>query len=161
MVAVGKVRAARDGSAQSGAPLARAAPPARGAPRETRRADPGCGDEPLRVELDLDAGALPRVAVWLRFAARLALELCLCRPQRGAAPRARPQLLRQLIAARLPIELILAAVCLRRLGEDRAGDLRVAAIGLARGARRDLRAIDRDHPDRQPAPPACRARARP
>src|SRR5215207_1895418 len=113
------------------------------------------GDEPLRVELDLHAGALPLVAVWLRCAARLALELRLCLPQRGAAPLARPQPLRQLIAARLPKELILAAVCLRRLLEDLAGDLPVAAIGLARGVRRDLRAIDRDHPDRHPPrPPA-------
>jgi hypothetical protein len=105
------------------------------------------GHEPLRVELDLHAGGPGLACVWLRFA-RLALEFCLCLPQRGAAPRARPQLLRQLIAARLPIELILAAVRLRRLGEDLASDLLAAAIGLARGVRRGLRAIDRDHPNR-------------
>src|SRR5687768_6094074 len=97
------------------------------------------GHEPLRDELDLHAG--PRlVGVW----PRLALEFCLCLPQRGAAPRARPQLLRQLIATRLAIKLILAAIRLRRLGPDLARDLLVAAIGLARGVRRNLRAFDRD-----------------
>src|SRR5215216_1763882 len=85
------------------------------------------GHEPLRVELDLHAGTLRLVAVWLRFAARLALELCLCLPQRGAPTLARPQLLRQLVAARLPIELVLAAVRPRCLGEDLARDLLVAS----------------------------------
>jgi hypothetical protein len=71
------------------------------------------------------------------------------------APRARAQPLGQLIAPRLAVELVLAAVHLRRLGQDLARDLLIAAIGSPRGVRGDLRPVDRHNPDPdQPRPPA-------
>jgi hypothetical protein len=77
----------------------------------------------------------------------LAFELFLCLTQRRAPPLARPKPLGQLIAARLTVELVLAAVRLGGLGQDLARDLLIAAVGSAGGVRLDLRAIDRDHPD--------------
>jgi hypothetical protein len=53
-------------------------------------------------------------------------------------------MVRQLIAARIPVELVLAPVCLTRLREDLSGDLLVAAVRVDRRVRRDLRAVDRD-----------------
>src|ERR671924_474897 len=63
-------------------------------------------------------------------------------------------MLRQLIAARLAVELVLAPVRLRRLGQDLARDLLIAAICSASGVRGDLRPVDRDNPD--PDQPALR-----
>jgi hypothetical protein len=62
---------------------------------------------------------LSRAALWL---GRLFIELAPGRAQRGATALARAQLLRQLITARLPVELILAAVGVRGLFEDLACD---------------------------------------
>jgi hypothetical protein len=122
----------------------------------------GAGDEPLGIELDLRAGSARVLGVRARrLALSLTFELFLCLPQRGAPALARPKPLRQLIAARLAVELVLAAVDLRRLGQDLARDLLVAEVGRARGVRSDLRAVDRHHPDRhQPGPPAQPQHAR-
>ena len=116
----------------------------------------GAGDKPRRVELDLHSlGRLGRRLRRVVLPRTLALELFLCLAQRGAPPRARPQPLGQLIAARLAVELVLAAVRLRRLGQDLARDLLIAAVGSPGGVRGDLRPIDRDHPDPdQPRLPA-------
>jgi hypothetical protein len=107
----------------------------------------GAGDKPRRVKLDRHS--LGRLGLRLRVALGrpLALELFLGFAQRRAPPRARPQLLRQLIAASLAIKLVLATVRLSRLGQYLARDLPVAAIGGARRVRVDLRPVDRDKPD--------------
>jgi hypothetical protein len=117
----------------------------------------GAGNKPRRVELDLHS--LGRLGLRLRVMLRspLPLERCLGLAQRRAPPLARPQPLGQLIAARLPVEFVLPAVRLRRLGQNLASDLLIAAIGGARGVRLDRRAIDRDHADPdQPRLPAKR-----
>ena len=61
------------------------------------------------------------------------------------------QLGRQLIATSIIIALVLLAIDRFSLGEDLAGDLLIVTVGMTRGVRMDLRAVDRDHPDlRQP-----------
>jgi hypothetical protein len=107
----------------------------------------GAGNKPRRVELDRHS--LGRLDLRLRVVLRrpLALELFPCLAQRRAPASARAQPLRQFIAARLAIKLVLAAVRLRRLGQDLARDLLIAAVGRARGVRGDLRPVDRDNPD--------------
>ena len=61
------------------------------------------------------------------------------------------QLGRQLIATSIAIALVLLAIDRVGLSEDLAGDLLIVTIGVTRGVRMDLRAVDRDHPDlRQP-----------
>jgi hypothetical protein len=115
----------------------------------------GAGDKALGVELRRHAFGRLRPRLRGALSRTLALEFLPCLAQCGAPARARAQLLGQLIAARLAIQLILAAVRLRRLGQDLARDPLIAAIGGARGVRVDLRAVDRDHPDpHQPRPPA-------
>jgi hypothetical protein len=71
----------------------------------------GAGHEALGIELDFNAGAVRVPTVRLRRLT-LALELFLGLAQRGPPARARPQPLRQLVAARLAIELVLAPVYL-------------------------------------------------
>jgi hypothetical protein len=72
-----------------------------------------------------------------------------CVTQHDAPPRAHRQPLPQLMAARISIELVLAAVRLRRPRQDLARDLLIAAVGLARGVRLTLRSIDCDDDDEQ------------
>jgi hypothetical protein len=59
----------------------------------------------------------------------------------------RGQLLGQLIAALLAIELVLLAVDGIGLGEDLLGDLLIVTVAVMRSVRVNLRAVDRDHPD--------------
>jgi hypothetical protein len=59
------------------------------------------------------------------------------------------QLGRQLVAARLAIELVLSGVGGDLLLDDRLGDLLVVQRAVAVGVGRHLGAIDRDHPDRR------------
>jgi hypothetical protein len=110
--------------------------------------------EALPIELDRRGlGLLASRTLWRLRRRALLLELALCLTQGLAPARRRAQVLGQLIAAGLAIELVLAAVGLRRLLEELAGDLRVAAIGVERRVRRDLRRVDRDDPDRRQARP--------
>jgi hypothetical protein len=114
----------------------------------------GAGTKPRRVELDRHTLRRLRPRLPVVPARPLALELLLGLAQRGAPPRPRPKMLRQLIAARLAVELVLAPIRLRRPGQDLARDLLIAAIGSPRGVRGDLRPVDRDSPD--PDQPALR-----
>ena len=70
---------------------------------------------------------------------------CLAQPLPPAG--AGPQLFGQLLAARLPVELILCLVGRPRLGEDLAGDPLVGEVRLAACVRIQLGAVDRHHPD--------------
>src|SRR5919108_277403 len=65
----------------------------------------------------------------------------------------RPQLLRQLIAAGLAVELVLSLVGRPGLGQNLARDLVELAVDLGAGVTRDPGAIDRHHPRlHQPGP---------
>ena len=61
-------------------------------------------------------------------------------------PLARAQRLRQLIATRVAVELILGLINRLGLGEDLARDLPKVAIRTAAGVRRQPRPVDRDDP---------------
>jgi hypothetical protein len=112
-------------------------------------------DQPLPAKIKRDKG--PCIRSVLIVAPRLTRgsELALGLPQRRAPPLTRAQLLGQLVAARLPVELVLRLIDPPRLLQHLARDLLIAAIGIARRARRDLGAVDRDHPNpNQPGRPA-------
>ena len=110
--------------------------------------------EALPIELDRRAlGLLASRALGRLPCGAVALELALCLAQGLAPALRRAQVLGQLVTARLAVELVLAPVGLGGLGEDLARDLLVVAIGVKRRVRRDLRAVDRDHPDRRQARP--------
>src|SRR6185295_19012825 len=92
-----------------------------------------------------------RFAGVVAFAGKALLGLA----QSLAPPLARAQLLGQLVAALVAVELVFAAVDLGRLGEDLACDLAEVAVGVAGRIGRHLRPVDRHHPDRhQPRPRA-------
>ena len=85
----------------------------------------------------------------------LAVQAFLGLAQRLASALAGAQVLGQLVAALASVELILATVDLGGLLEDLARDLPEVAVGVDRRVGRDLRAVDRHHPDRrQPRPRA-------
>ena len=77
----------------------------------------------------------------------LGVKLALRVTQRRATPLMRAQLLGQLVTARIAMHLVLAPVRLVHLVQQFARDPLIAAVRVHRGIRRDLRAIDRDHPD--------------
>jgi hypothetical protein len=56
-------------------------------------------------------------------------------------------MLGQLVTARVPVELVLGLVDPPRLLQHVARDLPVSAIGIERGVRRQLGAVDRNQPD--------------
>jgi hypothetical protein len=56
-------------------------------------------------------------------------------------------MLGQLIAALLPIALVLGGIDLARLLQDLAGELLVVQVAVMRRVCMNLRAVDRDHPD--------------
>jgi hypothetical protein len=115
----------------------------------------GAGNKPRRVELRRHTVGRPGRRLRRGRLRSPALELLPGLTQGRASPPARPQVFGQLVAARLAVELVLAAVRLRRLGQDLARDPLITAIGLARRVRRDLRPIDRHDADRhQPRPRA-------
>jgi hypothetical protein len=123
------------------------------APAHPRPAAPRARDEPPRIEVDGDliAGVLGR----LGGLPALALQGLLGLARRPAPPLARAQVPGQLVAALAPARLVLAAVGLRRLGQDLAGDLAEVAVGVDRRVGRHPRAVDRHHPDRhKPRPRA-------
>jgi hypothetical protein len=66
--------------------------------------------------------------------------------QPAPAALARSQLLGQLIAARLAVELVLGLVDRLRLGDDLAGDPLVICVRFAARVRGELGAVDRHHP---------------
>src|SRR3954468_2083637 len=104
--------------------LQRAAPLAHPRPTALR-----ARDELARIELD----ACRPLTFGRRLLGRVAVarEALFGLAQRLAAALAGAQLLGQLVAARRPVELVLAAVDLGRLGEDLARDLPEIAIGVA------------------------------
>ena len=77
----------------------------------------------------------------------LGIELALGLPQRRPPTLRRAQLLGQLIPARVAVQLVLALVSLVELVQQLPGDPLIAAVRIHRCVRRDLRAIDRDHPN--------------
>ena len=81
-------------------------------------------EDRLGIEHELHA-LLVSVSLHLRvlLPCTLARELLLGFPQRSTSPLTRPQMLRQLIAARLPVELVLGSVNFARLLQDLAGEL--------------------------------------
>ncbi len=75
------------------------------------------GDDHLWVKLDLHRGSYrlsSRLALRALVLGALCLELLLCLLQSGPPPLAGPQVLGQLIAACLPVELVLGRVDLDR-----------------------------------------------
>ena len=75
--------------------------------------------------------------------------------ERGLAALRGAQLLGQLIAPRIAVELILTPVGLLGLAQDLPDHARVGAVLIHRRVRLDLRPVDHDHPDRhQPRLPA-------
>jgi hypothetical protein len=93
----------------------------------------------------------------LRVRRALGLQALLGLAQPPAATLCGRELLRQLVAARLAIELVLGRVDRLGLLDDLPGQLLEVEILVARRVRLHLRAVDRDHPDlRQPAARAQR-----
>jgi hypothetical protein len=93
----------------------------------------------------------------LRVRRALGLQAPLGLAQPPAATLCGRELLRQLVAARLAIELVLGRVDRPGLLDDLPGQLLEVEILVARRVRLHLRAVDRDHPDlRQPAARAQR-----
>jgi hypothetical protein len=68
-------------------------------------------------------------------------------PRQSGQPRV-TQLLGELIATPVAVELILALIFLLSFAEDVPDQAAVAAVLIHRRVRLDLRPIDRDHPDR-------------
>jgi hypothetical protein len=79
------------------------------------------------------------------FLIQPALGLAQPRPAAGLGR----QLLGQLIAALLAVELILGFISAAGLFEDLLGNLLVGAVGIHAGVRPHLRAVDRHHPGLQ------------
>jgi hypothetical protein len=113
----------------------------------------GAGDEVARIKLHRHRPILigRRLLGLVAFAREALLGLA----QRLAASLAGAQLLRQLVAAFGPVELVLTAVDLRRLGEDLPRDLTEVAIRVRRRVGRHLRPVDRHHPDRHKSRPGA------
>jgi hypothetical protein len=103
--------------------------------------------------IELDAHRPPLIRRRPVSVVALALEALLDLAQRLAPPFAGPQLLGQLVAALGPVELVLAAVDLGRLGENLARDLSKVTIRVARRVGRHLGPVDRHHPNRHEPDP--------
>jgi hypothetical protein len=89
--------------------------------RRASRSQPSrldAGDDPLRVELELDVRRCLRLALWLLAVGVLSLPLLPGLPEELAPALRRAQLLGQLITTRITVELILGLVGRLRLGED-------------------------------------------
>jgi hypothetical protein len=107
------------------------------------------GDDLGRVELERHPPGLrpQRRLLWLAAQPRV---LLLAPSLPGLAKELAPALrraqsLRQLIAARLAVELVLGLVGRARLGHDLAGDPIELKVHLRAGVARDPRAVDRNH----------------
>ena len=115
------------------------------------------GDDRLWIEHERHALCLGCLHLRVLAAFTLARELLFGFAQRSAPTLTRSQMLGQLIAARIAVELILGSVDLARLLQDLPGELLVIEVAVMRGVRVHLRPIDRDHPDlheaRLPAEP--------
>ncbi len=109
----------------------------------------------LRIELDIHR----RVILDGRLGCLVALarQALLGLTQRLAPPLARAQMLRKLVTALGPVELVLAPIGLGDLGEDLARDLAEVAVDVHRRVGRDLCAVDRHHADRRHAGPRAQA----
>ena len=105
-------------------------------------------DRTLTIKIERN-DRLPSVQHLASITSHLALgvKLALGLPQRHPPPLRRGQLLRQLIAARVTVQLILALVVLIHLRQQLARDPLIAAVRVHRRVRRDLRTVDRDHAD--------------
>ena len=93
----------------------------------------------------------PHVAAAVVFASlllfgSLVVKALLRLPQPGPPALAAGQVLGQLIAASLAMDLVLGDVDVAGFLDDLGGDLLVAADGLVSGSRGELAAVDGDHP---------------
>jgi hypothetical protein len=95
-------------------------------------------------------GPVARIRPGLQGA--LLFETALGFAQPRAAALAGAQLLGQLVAAGLAVELVFGGVDRFGLFEDLARELLVVAVGIATGVRGDLRPVDRDNADLRQAP---------
>jgi hypothetical protein len=85
------------------------------------------------------------VGVRLALSGEVFLQAALGLAQPGPPALAGAQLLGQLVAARVAVELVLGRVDRLRFLEDLARDLPVIEILIATGVRMQLRPVDRDH----------------
>src|SRR6266566_82932 len=91
----------------------------------------GPGDDGLPVKLDLHLGSLclaGRLGLRAPVLGAVTLELALGLCQGSTTPLAGPQVLGQLIATRIPVELVLGRVEIGGLLEDLPGELLVVEV---------------------------------
>ena len=135
-------------ASSSRCPIELTAPPPAAIPRGPEHAQ----RSPLGVKPQWDSAGPPRqrAVAWLRSASRSAssLPLCLFQKRRDALRAVRSRL-GQLIAARLPVELILFCVDPLCFGEDRPRQAFVVDVVVMGGVRVHLGAVHRNHADLQ------------